>query len=57
MSALTFGPTSVAHTMLTTRRFLGLSVREMTTRVGVSHGTVSDWERGAGEPSFSQLAE
>ena len=43
------------------RHQLGMSVRELAQRVGVSHGTVSKWERGqtngVSDPNLKKLAK
>ncbi|WP_460776028.1 helix-turn-helix transcriptional regulator [Microbacterium sp. GXF7504] len=46
---------TVPEWLRATRGARGLSTREMGEAVGVSHATVSAWERGKGEPSVTQF--
>lgn len=46
---------SVPAMLKTTRLVAGLTTRDIAPMVGVSHNTVSNWERGNGEPSVSQF--
>ena len=55
MTTLQSNATTPAELLLETRRAAGLSTRQMAARLDVSQGTVSNWERGNGEPSVSQF--
>ncbi|WP_420830994.1 helix-turn-helix domain-containing protein [Microbacterium hominis] len=46
--------TTVPEILCATRALAGLTVREIAPMIGVSHGTISAWERGQGEPSVTQ---
>ena len=46
---------TVSDMLKMTRGASGLTTREIGAKVGVSHNTVSNWERGNGEPSASQF--
>lgn len=46
---------SVPGFLRATRGAAGLTTRGIGAAIGVSHGTVSKWERGEGEPSVSQF--
>lgn len=46
---------TVPQILRATRGAAGLSARSIAPLIGVSHGTVSNWERGQAEPSVSQF--
>ncbi len=46
---------SLAVTIREARRQRGLSQVELAARLGVSQGTISLWETGAGTPTFKNL--
>lgn len=47
--------TTVPELLRATRGAAGYSARGIAPLIGVSHGTVSNWERGVAEPSLSQF--
>ncbi|AYD86269.1 transcriptional repressor [Microbacterium phage Efeko] len=55
MTLITIDATTVADVLRATRGAAGYSARGIAPLIGVSHGTVSSWERGMGEPSISQF--
>ena len=46
---------SVAELLRATRGAAGYSSRELAALIGVSHGTISNWENARAEPSISQF--
>ncbi|WP_025159354.1 helix-turn-helix domain-containing protein, partial [Leifsonia aquatica] len=46
---------NVAERLKLSRTLRGIDQTEMGRRVGASRPTVSNWERGVSEPSFSQV--
>ena len=55
MTMIQIEASTVSEILRATRALSGLSVRDLAPKVGVSHGTISAWERGAGEPSVTQF--
>lgn len=47
--------TTVPELLRATRGAAGYSARGIAPLIGVSHGTVSNWEKGVAEPSLSQF--
>ena len=55
MTLIRTNAASVAELLRATRGAAGYSARELAGLIGVSHGTVSNWENGRGEPMVSQF--
>lgn len=49
-------PKTVSDVIRAARNAQGLSLREFAEPLGVSHNTVSQWERGVAEPDTARLA-
>ena len=54
-NALISDTLTVAERLRLSRTLAGIDQTEMGRRVGASRPTVSNWERGLSEPSFSQV--
>ena len=46
---------TVPEILRATRGAAGYSTREIAALVGVSHGTIANWEKGLSEPTISQF--
>lgn len=57
MTMLQIEASSVAELLRATRVLSGHTTRTIAPLVGASHGTVSNWERGQGEPSVTQFID
>lgn len=55
MTLIQINAANLPEILRATRGAAGLSARAMAARVGVSHGTISAWERGISEPTVSQF--
>ena len=55
MTMLQSQATTAAGFLRQTRLMAGLTTRDIAPRIGVSHATISKWERGEGEPSATQF--
>ncbi|WP_083511336.1 helix-turn-helix domain-containing protein [Microbacterium sp. XT11] len=55
MTMIQIEATTVPEILRATRALSGLTVREIAPQIGVSHGTISAWERGQGEPNVTQF--
>lgn len=55
MTTIQIQADTVPEILRATRALAGLTTREIAPMVGVSHGTVSSWERGVSEPSVTQF--
>lgn len=55
MTLIQIDSSGLPEILRATRGAAGLSARAMALQIGVSHGTISAWERGISEPSVSQF--
>ena len=55
MTLIQIDAATLPEILRATRGAAGLSARAIAPLIGVSHGTISTWERGITEPSVSQF--
>ena len=55
MTMIQIEAATVPEILRATRALSGLTVREIAPMIGVSHATISAWERGQGEPSVTHF--
>lgn len=55
MTLIQIDAATLPEILRATRGAAGYSARSIAPLIGVSHGTVSAWERGISEPSISQF--
>lgn len=55
MTLIQIDAATVPEILRATRGAAGFTARGIAPLIGVSHGTISAWERGLSEPSISQF--